>query len=218
MAFRLKSRVEKIIYRYFNSLNCPGFQLKFLKDKSFQNHYFLDCGANNGCSVRKFRNDIDPENRYHIFSFEPNPAFSDCFSTFKNHTFIPEAVWTKNGKLTFYDSLQDDKYGGTVREDKSTGNVDYNNPIEVDSLDFSSWVASNFSDEDFVILKLDIEGAEYDVLPKMIKDGSFDKINLFFVEWHVDKVNIDMETHRNIVKSLKSLNFTPYDWHAADFI
>lgn len=218
MLLRFISRLKRKIFRYSNDLDSPEFRLEFLSDKNFQNHYFLDCGANNGCSVRKFRAEIDLENRYHIFSFEPNPAFSNCFSDFQNHTFIPKAVWTKNGALTFYDSLQDDKYGGTVREGKSTGNVDYNHPIEVDSLDFSSWVTSNFSDEDFVILKLDIEGAEYDVLPKMIQDGSLDKVNLFFVEWHFDKVDVDIKTHKHIVKALKSLNFTPYDWHAADFI
>jgi FkbM family methyltransferase len=218
MALRIKDRIRNRIIRYWIGVDCPGFQLKFLEDNGYKNRYFLDCGANNGCSVRKFRNEIDVEKRYHIYSFEPNPAFLNCFLGFENHTFIPKAVWTANENITFYDTLRDDKYGGTVREDKNSGEVDYTNPIEVAGFDFSSWVASEFSDDDFVILKLDIESAEYDVLPKMIKDGSLSKINLFFVEWHFNKVKVQMKKHRSIVKALRSLNIAPYDWHAADYI
>ena len=38
------------------------------------------------------------------------------------------------------------------------------NKIKVPCIDFSKWVLENFSQEDKVILKLDIEGAEYDFL------------------------------------------------------
>jgi FkbM family methyltransferase len=216
--FQLGKGVKKKIFRYLNNLNTPEFHLSFLDDAGFQECYFIDCGANNGCSVRKFRNEIDLDNRYHIYSFEPNPAFSDCFDKFENHTFIPKAVWTENGKLSFYDSLQNDKYGGTVCDGKSSGNVDYSHPLEVDAINFPSWVMSTFTDKDFIILKLDIEGAEYEVLTKMLMNGSLDKVNLLFIEWHVEKIDVDIKVHKNLVQALKSRKITPYDWHAAEYI
>ena len=43
---------------------------------------------------------------------------------------------------------------------------------KVEAIDFSKWVLENFTEEDFIILKMDIEGSEYKVLPKMIEDGT----------------------------------------------
>ena len=34
---------------------------------------FLDCGANDGCSVRKFINENKDYKDYFVHSFEPNP-------------------------------------------------------------------------------------------------------------------------------------------------
>ena len=38
---------------------------------------FLDCGANNGCSVRKFRQIVKNYEDFEIFSFEPNEVFAE---------------------------------------------------------------------------------------------------------------------------------------------
>tara|TARA_B100001113_G_scaffold67631_1_gene52159 strand:- start:664 stop:1362 length:699 start_codon:yes stop_codon:yes gene_type:complete len=55
---------------------------------------------------------------------------------------------------------------------------------KVEAIDFSKWVLDNFKKEDFIILKMDIEGSEYKVLPKMISDGSIGYINTLIIEWH----------------------------------
>ena len=55
---------------------------------------------------------------------------------------------------------------------------------KVKAIDFSKWVLENFTEEDFIILKMDIEGSEYKVLPKMIEDGSIKFINKLIIEWH----------------------------------
>lgn len=56
--------------------------------------------------------------------------------------------------------------------------------VKVESIDISQWILDNFSKDDFIVLKMDIEGSEYQVLPKMIKDGSIGYINHAFIEWH----------------------------------
>ncbi len=56
--------------------------------------------------------------------------------------------------------------------------------IEVESIDLSKWIINNFSKEDFIVLKMDIEGAEYKIIPKMFEDGSVNYINYAFIEWH----------------------------------
>ena len=41
---------------------------------------------------------------------------------------------------------------------------------------------------------MDIEGSEYDVIPKLLQDGLFDGyINVLYGEWHLNKIqNIDL--------------------------
>ena len=40
---------------------------------------FIDCGANNGSSVRKFKKEIQDANAYEIYSFEADPIFNKNF-------------------------------------------------------------------------------------------------------------------------------------------
>jgi len=54
----------------------------------------------------------------------------------------------------------------------------------VECIDFSRWVLDNFKEDDHIIVKMDIEGAEFRVLVKMIHDGSINYINELYVEWH----------------------------------
>ncbi len=51
-------------------------------------------------------------------------------------------------------------------------------------IDFSAWLKANVRFEDTIVVKMDIEGAEYGVLEKLIHDKTIDYINHLFVEWH----------------------------------
>ena len=56
--------------------------------------------------------------------------------------------------------------------------------IEVESIDLSKWIIENFDRNDLIVLKMDVEGAEYKILPKRFEDGSVNYINYAFIEWH----------------------------------
>ena len=43
----------------------------------------------------------------------------------------------------------------------------------------NKWIIENFNKEDFIHVKMDIEGGEYDVLPSMIEGGSIEYISEF---------------------------------------
>lgn len=55
--------------------------------------------------------------------------------------------------------------------------------------DLSTWLKNTFTKEDYVILKLDIEGAEYEVLNKLIEDGTIGLVKEFWGEWHDMKIS-----------------------------
>jgi FkbM family methyltransferase len=73
------------------------------------------------------------------------------------------------------------KINDTSERDKL---YEWHEDVKVESFDLSQWIIDNFSSDDFIVLKMDIEGSEYEVLPKMIKDGSINYIDHAFIEWH----------------------------------
>ena len=45
---------------------------------------------------------------------------------------------------------------------------------------------------------MDIEGAEYKVIPKMLAEGTFDYIDELWIEWHGRKIGMTEEEHQKI--------------------
>ena len=56
---------------------------------------------------------------------------------------------------------------------------------QIKSVDFSGFLGERFKQEDFIAVKMDIEGAEYPVLEKLISDNRLNYIDLLFVEFHL---------------------------------
>jgi FkbM family methyltransferase len=54
----------------------------------------------------------------------------------------------------------------------------------VKQIDFSEWLKESVRFEDTVIVKMDIEGSEYDLLEKLIRDRTIHYVNYLFVEFH----------------------------------
>jgi len=48
----------------------------------------------------------------------------------------------------------------------------------------SSWLLRSFRPEDYVFIKVDVEGFEYDILLDLLHSGSFNLIDELSVEWH----------------------------------
>jgi len=85
--------------------------------------------------------------------------------------------------------------------------------VEVESIDLSKWITENFSKNDIIVLKMDIEGAEYAVLPKLIEDGTASYINRAFIEWH-DWVMPDYsENNEKLQKQLIDMGVAVEAWY-----
>ena len=174
--------------------------------------YFINCGSHNGCSTRWFRDKIDLKSEYFIYSFEPEPKFKDSYRDLKNHKFIRKAVWIKNGTIDFYQSGMALMNGGSIIKEKRTGNLNKDNPIKVRCIDFSGWIKKKFKKEDYIFLKLDVEGAEIPILEKMIKDGTLDYIDKLSVSFHYDKIGMTKEKYDEFEKRLKGYLKIPLEF------
>ena len=95
------------------------------------------------------------------------------------------AVWNKNEIKNFYVGI--DEYGdlgSSLCHDKNE-KLDRENPLSVQCIDFPQFLIDNFSKKDNVIVKIDVEGAEYDILPQMVNNSScMERVGSLFIEWH----------------------------------
>ena len=94
-----------------------------------------------------------------------------------------EALWDKNGEQPFYISI--DIWGdlGCTLDSSKREKLDLDNPRIVKTIRLSDFL-DNFDDNDYIVLKLDIEGGEYRVISDLINTNKINKINELFVEWH----------------------------------
>lgn len=70
--------------------------------------------------------------------------------------------------------------------------------VKVKSIDLSNWLKSNVKDDDYLLVKMDIEGAEFEVLQKCLDDETITKINQINIEWH-DWFRPEKKNHRQYI-------------------
>ena len=56
--------------------------------------------------------------------------------------------------------------------------------MNLTAISISHFLLENFLPQDFVIVKMDIEKAEYDIVPHMAQMGVWSVIDYFYVEMH----------------------------------
>ena len=177
------------------------------------NRYFIDCGAHCGESIlaakQRFGDDII------TISFEPIPGLAKQLQEIhKDNPTVNiqnSAVWVNDEVKKFYLS---EEYTDGSSLLNSLNNLKKEHSIEIPCFDLSSWLFESFSENDYLILKLDIEGAEYEVLNKMIEDNTMGMINEFWGEWHDMKISDPktLKTSKKVHKYLEDNNINFKEW------
>lgn len=161
---------------------------------------FLDCGTHYLEGFEKLYKICGVQEDWEVYCFEvveeliPVIKNKDLYKKLKNVTLINKAVWIKDGKIPLTLDLEMGDtfaYGGATnilgdnyKKPEYIHHELRKNARLVDTFDLSKFILDNFSKEDHLVVKLDIEGAEYEVLDKMILDGSLDYVDTLIVEWH----------------------------------
>ena len=177
---------------------------------TIRRHVFLDLGTNNGDSVKFFVDKAEKSNdgykflqgygaldnkKWEIYAVEANPYFNKVLADVKvyceklGHTFnllTTTAAWTKNEKLVFYlDTVNVNvSFWGSslIKNHPDVVNSGYKN-VTVDGIDISD-ILKKYTSDDEIVLKMDIEGTEYDLLLHLIKEGSLHLVDLIAIEFH----------------------------------
>jgi len=136
-----------------------------------ENPRILDCGANIGASVVYFKQ-IYPEAE--ITAFEPDPTVFQYLkknitsSGFDKITLVQKAVWSSETTLDFYSEKSD------------AGRIAENNQAE--KITIETVRLSEYLDEYVDFLKIDIEGAESDVIFDCA--DKLKNVGCLFLEYH----------------------------------
>jgi len=149
---------------------------------------FIDCGVWTGDSIRAFQ---EFDNSFEIYGFECEPRLQKELEKLSNEMkfyFVNKATWINNENIKLYPGVNDLTQSSSLLSEKKKY-INKKNFIEVEAIDFSEWILNNFKKEDYIICKMNIEGAEYDILEKMLKDESIDYINKLYISWHWKKLN-----------------------------
>jgi FkbM family methyltransferase len=191
---------------------------------------FLDLGTHYGQGLNEFINKYNMDDSWIIHTFEANPETHKIFinNNFKNTPWVNshlEAVSDHDGVITINMETPPgegatgmgssvipleswDPWGGKNHEPFKT-------TAEVPCIDLSNFIKNNFDKKDFIIVKMDIEGAECDTLSKMIDDNTIDYINELYVEWHhrcFPNPEEKLREEQQIIEKIQKYNIKLESW------
>lgn len=175
---------------------------------------FIDGGGNSRAWVQRTMRTLPTFHK--VYVFEPNPKFHASYDQ-SNFSLIKKAIWTTDCHLPFYVSKDERQVGSSLLQEKLC-KVDgaivpnwYDEPLQVECINFSRWLETlplYYS----LTLKLDIEGAEYDVLSQMIECGTIRRVKKLFVEFHLETLREKQTQHDKLIQALRDCGIEPHHW------
>ena len=150
----------------------------------------IDLGANTGKYTKQMATEAKK-----VIAFEPDPwacaALRDNLAGLDNVKIECAAAGTHDGKVLFYRHarVNDDpgRYSQSSSVVSAKTNIAGGAALEVQQIDFIRYL--EWLDEDIGILKIDIEGAEVDLLEALFdKPEVLDRIAFMFVETHEKRI------------------------------
>jgi len=187
--------------------------------KSKDNLVIFDVGANTGQSINLFIKNFMHES---IFAFEPDQKVFDKLMNFSEKRGVllnNFALGDKNGRTSFYTSPltltsslllpnHDSIWGRRKNRILGLSKEKSYKEIEVEIRTLDSFVKLN-SIIEIDILKIDVEGAELQVLNGAIESLANKKIRIIQVEVHYD--DLRASTHREIDALLSKFKYSKFD-------
>jgi FkbM family methyltransferase len=176
---------------------------------------FLDCGANLGQSTEAWIKAIPDASEYEIQCYEASkklfPILTKNLQKYKNVTLHNKVVWSHSDGVEFCDQGNE---SSSTEKDKMTGGIHPGGFKRHESINLSE-IIKKYSKDDRIVLKIDIEGGEYEVIEHLEATGALSYINEVLIELHAVKLkNSTIEKDYNLLASLKRANITPRTWSA----
>lgn len=172
-------------------------------------------------SYKKFGNEAETI-RWEAYAFEANPVFNDVLKTTKEKVekkhsiqmFNETAAWTNDGTISFYlDTVNEDRHfwGSSLIGNHPDVVRSGKKNVTVKCVDIAR-IIRQYSADDFIVVKMDIEGAEYDLLLDFVVKDVYKLIDYMAVEFHPSITRF--KDAKSILLQIMKLYGTNYvNWH-----
>lgn len=163
---------------------------------SGQRGLFIDCGSNQGQGFRYFSQFFAPA-LYDAILIEPNPH---CWASLQDEIaksaatrrirLIKAAASTDAGTAQFFGLTERGdnplSEGGSIVAGHNSAlyESDPNSALTVETISLADLIVAQAQTYDAIVMKLDIEGAELDVLDHLLSTGAIDRLYALYVEFH----------------------------------
>ncbi|KAK1354437.1 Methyltransferase [Heracleum sosnowskyi] len=166
-------------------------------DISFKNRYvYVDVGARSyGSSIGGWFQKFYPkqDKAFDIYAIEADKAFYKEYKSKKRVTLLPYAAWVRNESLFFEINRKairkTEEKGRGLGKDQAVLST-WNFVTDLDRImgfDFANWLKNTVSETDFVVVKMDVEGAEFHLIPKLVETGAICLIDEMFLACHYNR-------------------------------
>lgn len=168
---------------------------------------FIDCGTHLFQGFKQFSEKYNIDSEWKCYCFEANPftykrskeTYDQLVKDGYNITHFNNAVYNSSGSIKVNCSKDDGgpyadghfSQGSNILSDPPEYDSTYHcgftyqeEEVLVDTIDFSKFLSENVTSDDFVVVKMDIEGAEFEVLPSLIQNETYKLIDDFYCEFH----------------------------------
>ena len=204
---------------------------------------YVDLGANlyESSIGNWFRATYPDAGTYKVYAFEAEHKYDDSYAGHPDVTLLHYAVSTANGTIPWGHMV---KKGGRTRSGFALGpggrrRLGSRHNLVADrrrrlgsghnlvqdgtrpAIDIADWMRRTVRPDDFVVVKMDIEGAEYDVVPHLLREKVADLIDELFLEIHTEtntccKPPHDAGRHRpdamRLLQSLRDAGVYAHEW------
>lgn len=179
----------------------------------------VDCGANVGDVTA-----VLAKTGATVIGFEPDPwtfaKLSERFADASNVTLINAAVGVGSGtvRLMRASNFDANPTGASVKSTILDGGrqIDAASGVDVPLVDFPGFLADQLATRhEIAFIKMDIEGAELDILERMDGDGVFDRVRVLVAETHERKFRDLRPRYRNLRETFAAKydpNRVSLDW------
>lgn len=174
--------------------------LTSMADISFKQRYvYIDVGARNyDSSIGSwFLKQYPKQNKtFEIYAIEADKAFHEEYKSKKGVILLPHAAWIRNETLFFEISRGTNKKVRRAKRSRGMGRIQPVMPSasymrdedKIQGFDFANWLKKTVSRKDFVVVKMDVEGTEFYLIPKLIETGAMCLVDEIFLECHYNKM------------------------------
>eukprot|EP00434_Breviolum_minutum_P027665 symbB.v1.2.024471.t1/scaffold2320.1/size82376/3 len=158
---------------------------------------FIDLGAGSGSDLEAFAQDKFgpvgncPSGDWEAILVEANPVFTATLNAVaaqfpgKVHVNASHAAYMCDAKTAFYiNEAESTSITGFHQAVASSTLGTELKQVEVETVNINRLLIENAIPGDYVILKMDVEGAEFDILPCMAESPSGSLIDRLYVEEH----------------------------------